>query len=221
MTKVKKFYVCNKCGYNSQQWLGRCPDCLNWNSFVEQLESKEQKIPVIENELIPLNLNSLVTENHKRIKTGLSEFDQLIGGGVVEGSVTLIGGEPGIGKSTIMLQIASMLADIGKKVLYVTSEESTTQVKLRAERLELKSKDFSIISTNAFAQLENIINKYDYEIFIIDSIQTIYSNDIMSSAGTVSQIKYITYKLVEFAKKNNLTIFITGQITKEGYIAGA
>jgi DNA repair protein RadA/Sms len=220
MSKVKKFYVCNKCGYNSQQWLGRCPDCLNWNSFEEQLESKEQKIPVIENEMIPVNLKSLVTENHKRIKIGLSEFDQLIGGGIVEGSVTLIGGEPGIGKSTIMLQIASMLAGIGKKVLYVTSEESVTQVKLRAERLELKSKDFSIISTNAFAQLENIINKYDYNIFIIDSIQTIYSNDIMSPAGTVSQIKYITYKLVEFAKNNNLTIFITGQITKEGYIAG-
>ena len=220
MAKVKKNYICNKCGYTSQQWLGRCPDCLNWNSFEEQIESKEQKIPTIENELIPLKLESFVTENSKRFMVGLSEFDQLLGGGIVEGSVTLIGGEPGIGKSTIMLQIASLLSDIGKKVLYVTSEESATQVKLRADRLALTNKEFSIISTNLFAQLENIINKYNYDVFIIDSIQTIYSNELMSPAGTVSQIKYITYKLVEFAKNENVTIFITGQITKEGYIAG-
>jgi len=145
---------------------------------------------------------------------GLSEFDQLLGGGIVEGSVTLIGGEPGIGKSTIMLQIASLLSDIGKKVLYVTSEESATQVKLRADRLALTNKEFSIISTNLFAQLENIINKYNYDVFIIDSIQTIYSNELMSPAGTVSQIKYITYKLVEFAKNENVTIFITGADNK-------
>lgn len=220
MAKVKKFYICNKCGYNSQQWLGKCPDCGSWNSFEEQFDLKEKKISSIDNELIPANLNELTLENSNRFNIGFSEFDQLMGGGIVEGSVTLIGGEPGIGKSTIMLQIASMLSGSNRKVLYVTSEESVTQLKLRAERLALKNKNFSVLSTNIFEQLENIIIKNNYDIFIIDSIQTIYSNDLMSPAGTVSQIRYITYKLVEFAKNNKLTIFIIGQITKEGYIAG-
>lgn len=220
MAKVKKFYICNKCGYNSQQWIGKCPDCGSWNSFDEQFDLKEKNTFNLENELIPTNLNELTVENSNRFNIGFPEFDQLMGGGIVEGSVTLIGGEPGIGKSTIMLQIASMLSDNNRKVLYVTSEESITQLKLRAERLGLKNKNFSVLSTNIFEQLENIIKKNNYDIFVIDSIQTVYSNDLMSPAGTVSQIRYITYKLVEFAKNNKLTVFIIGQITKEGYIAG-
>ena len=220
MARVKKFYICNKCGYNSQQWLGKCPDCGSWNSFEEQFDLKEQEPVSNIREQIPANLNELTVENNNRFNIGFLEFDQLMGGGIVEDSVTLIGGEPGIGKSTIMLQIASMLSANNKKVLYVTSEESATQLKLRAERLDLKDKNFSVLSTNLFEQLENIIKKGFYNVFIVDSIQTIYSNDLMSPAGTVSQIKYITYKLVEFAKNNNLTVFIIGQITKEGYIAG-
>lgn len=220
MAKVKRFYICNKCGYNSQQWLGKCPDCGSWNSFEEQFDLKEKKISKLDNELIPIKLNELTIEHSNRFNIGFPEFDQLMGGGIVEGSVTLIGGEPGIGKSTIMLQIASMLSDNNRKVLYVTSEESVTQLKLRAERLGLKNKNFSVLSTNIFEQLENVIKKNNNDVFVIDSIQTIYSNDLMSPAGTVSQIRYITYKLVEFAKNNRLTIFIIGQITKEGYIAG-
>jgi DNA repair protein RadA/Sms len=220
MAKNKKFYLCNNCGYNSQQWLGKCPDCGNWNTFEEHIEIKEKKSTHLRNETIPSKLNELVTENTTRFDIGFSEFDQLMGGGIVEGSVTLIGGEPGIGKSTIMLQIASMLSTCNKQVLYVTSEESVTQLKLRADRLALKNKNFSVLSTNIYEELENILNSNIYNVLIIDSIQTIYSKELMSPAGTVSQIRYITYKLVEFAKNNNLTVFIIGQITKEGYIAG-
>ena len=128
MARVKKFYICNKCGYNSQQWLGKCPDCGSCNSFEEQFDLKEQEPVSNIREQIPANLNELTVENNNRFNIGFLEFDQLMGGGIVEDSVTLIGGEPGIGKSTIMLQIASMLSANNKKVLYVTSEESATQL---------------------------------------------------------------------------------------------
>jgi len=155
-----------------------------------------------------------------RVSTGISELDQVLGGGCVKGSVILVGGEPGVGKSTIMLQVASIFSEHDKKVLYVSSEESRPQIKMRANRLNLSNLDLDIMSTTNFDDVESIINTEKYDFLVLDSVQTIASTDLKSPAGTVSQVKYITYKLVEYAKSSGLTVFIVGQVTKEGAIAG-
>jgi len=220
MAKVKTNYICNQCGYITPKWSGRCPECGNWNSFEEKFPENSTTITKSKKEPDIRKLKDVGGIEVSRFKTGLVELDQVLGGGCVKGSVVLVGGEPGVGKSTIMLQVTSVFSVNDMDILYVSSEESRSQIKLRADRLHLKDINFDIISTNDFDEVKAAISSHDYDFLVLDSVQTIASDDLKSPAGTVSQVKYITYNLVEFAKSTGLTVFIVGQVTKEGAIAG-
>jgi len=228
LSKQKITYVCQSCGNISAKWLGRCPECNEWNSFVEEIVEKSSSSGGNRSDNLrnyrptatPISLNSIHNSETNRHKIGINEFDQVLGGGIVNGSVILIGGEPGIGKSTIILQIAGILSNQGQKVLYVTGEESPTQIKMRSERLNIKTDNLDLLPTTSFEDLLYNIEGRDYKYIIVDSIQTINSKEITSIAGTVGQIRYTTYRLVEIAKQRNITIFIIGQITKDGNLAG-
>ncbi|MGC8768307.1 DNA repair protein RadA [Calditerrivibrio sp.] len=221
MAKIKSHFVCNQCGAISPKWVGKCTECGSWNSFTEEIidtkETKNQSTP----KNIPIKkLSSISGIEVDRFITGIKEFDQVLGGGIVKGSVILIGGEPGIGKSTIILQISAILTNKRKKVIYFSGEESYSQIKIRADRLGIGNIELDIVSTNSFENIQEILKSNFYDYAIIDSIQTFYSEEISSAAGTVSQIKHITHNLVEIAKTIGTTIFIIGQVTKEGSIAG-
>lgn len=224
MAKVKKAYFCRECGFEAPKWLGKCPSCGAWNSFTEEIIAKESgSIPAaVAGKSIPASRPQRVTEiesgTTQRIDTGNGEVNRVLGGGVVAGSLILLGGEPGIGKSTLSLQIA--LSDNGLKTLYVSGEESAEQIKLRAERIGIRNKQ-CIIYTETL--LENIVAQIDEirpDIVVIDSIQTMYTDLIDSSAGSVSQIRECAATLLKYAKGSGIPIFIIGHITKEGTIAG-
>jgi DNA repair protein RadA/Sms len=227
MKKEKVVFVCKECGYESIKWLGRCPECGSWNSFVEF--KPEQNLKSITTSLSkPIKLSSLTTEDSKenRIVTGISEFDRLLGGGIVIGSVILIGGEPGVGKSTLMLQIAQKICSQKNfdgqsyKLLYVSGEESVHQVKLRAQRLQVNNENIYILSETNFENIIKAVEEISPDVLIIDSIQTIYSDFIPATQGSTSQIRGITAEIVKLAKTKNITVFVLGHITKEGDIAG-
>jgi DNA repair protein RadA/Sms len=227
MKKEKVVFVCKECGYESIKWLGRCPECGSWNSFVEF--NPEQNLKSITTSLSkPIKLSSLTTEDSKenRIVTGISEFDRLLGGGIVIGSVILIGGEPGVGKSTLMLQIAQKICSQKNfdgqnyKLLYVSGEESAHQVKLRAQRLQVNNENIYILSETNFENIIKAVEEISPDVLIIDSIQTIYSDFIPATQGSTSQIRGITAEIVKLAKTKNITVFVLGHITKEGDIAG-
>jgi len=227
MKKEKVVFVCKECGYESIKWLGRCPECGSWNSFVEF--KPEQNLKSITTSLSkPIKLSSLTTEDSKenRIVTGISEFDRLLGGGIVVGSVILIGGEPGVGKSTLMLQIAQKICSQKNfdgqnyKLLYVSGEESVHQVKLRAQRLQVNNENIYILAETNFENIIKAVEEISPDVLIIDSIQTIYSDFIPATQGSTSQIRGITAEIVKLAKTKNITVFVLGHITKEGDIAG-
>jgi len=227
MKKEKVVFVCKECGYESIKWLGRCPECGSWNSFVEF--KPEQNLKSITTSLSePIKLSSLTTEDGKenRIVTGISEFDRLLGGGIVIGSVILIGGEPGVGKSTLMLQIAQKICSQKNfdgqnyKLLYVSGEESVHQVKLRAQRLQVNNENIYILAETNFENIIKAVEEISPDVLIIDSIQTIYSDFIPATQGSISQIRGITAEIVKLAKTKNITVFVLGHITKEGDIAG-
>jgi DNA repair protein RadA/Sms len=227
MKKEKVVFVCKECGYESIKWLGRCPECGSWNSFVEF--KPEQNLKSITTSLSkPIKLSSLTTEDSKenRIVTGISEFDRLLGGGIVVGSVILIGGEPGVGKSTLMLQIAQKICSQKNfdgqnyKLLYVSGEESVHQVKLRAQRLQVNNENIYILAETNFENIIKAVEEISPDVLIIDSIQTIYSDFIPATQGSISQIRGITAEIVKLAKTKNITVFVLGHITKEGDIAG-
>ncbi|MEO1958295.1 MAG: DNA repair protein RadA, partial [Nautiliaceae bacterium] len=208
----KKVFECVECGYTSPKWMGKCPGCGAWDSFIEAKEKKKRKIS---SKSKILKLDEIEKEEIKRFSTGNSELDLVLGGGIVPGELVLIGGSPGVGKSTLMLKLAG---NIDKKVLYIAGEESPSQIKLRAERLNLKNKNLFIMPEII---LENFIDEIkSYDLVIIDSIQTIYSNEIQSAPGSVSQVRNATFELMRVAKENKIPIFIVGHITKEGSIAG-
>lgn len=223
MAKLKTTFVCSSCGSVSSKWLGRCPDCSSWNTFVEEVTEKSssnQTSSRYSPTAKPIGLGSIEGLETTRFETGIGEFDQVLGGGLVKGSVVLIGGEPGIGKSTVMLQVAGILSDKQQKVLYVSGEESPAQIRLRADRLGVVPDKLQLLATTA---LEDVLyaagnEKYDY--IILDSIQTVNSSELQSTGGTVGQVRYVTYKLVELAKSTGVTVFIVGQVTKDGAIAG-
>ena len=224
MAKVKKAYFCRECGFEAPKWLGKCPSCGAWNSFTEEIIAKESgSIPAaVAGKSIPASRPQRVTEiesgTTQRIDTGNGEVNRVLGGGVVAGSLILLGGEPGIGKSTLSLQIA--LSDNGLKTLYVSGEESAEQIKLRAERIGIRNEQ-CIIYTETL--LENIVAQIDEirpDMVVIDSIQTMYTDLIDSSAGSVSQIRECAATLLKYAKGSGIPIFIIGHITKEGTIAG-
>lgn len=221
MAKNKQIYFCQECGYESSKWLGQCPGCRNWNTFVEEkivvgVDKRSTKVEAA----TPTSILDVSTKEDSRIGTGMKELDRVLGGGIVRGSLTLVGGDPGIGKSTLLLQVCRNLTDNGNKVLYVSGEESLQQIKLRADRLGGFAKDMLLLSETNLDAIEGAITKQMPEVVIIDSIQTMYLEDVASGAGSVSQVREVTGRLMRIAKQLNIAIFIVGHVTKEGTVAG-
>ncbi|MDR2977072.1 MAG: DNA repair protein RadA [Streptococcaceae bacterium] len=216
-------FVCQNCGYKSSKELGRCPNCGEWASFVEEREIKE--VPNARKTLSgekssPIRLGEVDRHDVPRVLTDMEEFNHVLGGGVVPGSLILIGGDPGIGKSTLLLQVSAQLATRGE-VLYVSGEESAQQIKLRAERLtEDENADFYVYAETNMSAVRQEIERLKPDFLIIDSIQTIMSPEIESTQGSVSQVRQVTNELMQIAKMNNIAIFIVGHVTKEGTLAG-
>ncbi|EGK8089150.1 DNA repair protein RadA [Campylobacter sp. CNRCH_2014_2849] len=224
MAKKHILFECQACGNQQSKWLGKCPECGSWDSFVEL---KQEQIKVLKELNLLSNtpssavcINDVIAENFTRISTDDNELDLVLGGGLVVGSLVLIGGSPGVGKSTLLLKIASNLAKSGKKVLYVSGEESKSQIKLRADRLNANCENLFLLTELCLEDILSELSKKDYEILIIDSIQTLYSNKITSAAGSITQVREITFELMRYSKANNISTFIIGHITKDGAIAG-
>jgi DNA repair protein RadA/Sms len=218
MAKLKTIFICQECGYESAKWLGKCPACNEWNTFAEETQmpiSKETSTAAAK----AISLNEVNVVDEQRYKTGIEEMDRVLGGGIVKGSLVLIGGDPGIGKSTLLLQVCKSV-NLGLKVLYISGEESTRQIKMRADRLEVDSQNIFIISETNLDIILATINEEKPNIVIIDSIQTIFSPDVTSAPGSVSQVRESTAKLMKMAKTKNISTLIVGHVTKEGAIAG-
>ena len=219
--KLTTMFVCNECGYDSSKWLGKCPSCNSWNSFVEEKVSKNSKNVKIEttekNEVI--ELNKVEHKSTLRIKTGIEELDRVLGDGFVYGSLTLLGGEPGIGKSTLILQICDKIKVDGN-ILYVSGEESAEQIKLRADRLNIKNDKILFLSETNIDNVEIAVQKYSPKFVIIDSVQTMYSEEVTAAAGSVSQVREITARVMKMCKQKGITTIIIGHVTKDGNIAG-
>ncbi|MGI1768541.1 DNA repair protein RadA [Streptococcus uberis] len=222
MAKKKATYVCQECGYQSPKYLGRCPNCSAWSSFIEEVEVKEVKnarVSLTGEKSRPVKLKDVDNINYARTKTDMEEFNRVLGGGVVPGSLILIGGDPGIGKSTLLLQVSTQLANKGT-VLYVSGEESVEQIKLRSERLGDIDNEFYLYAETNMQSIRSEIEKIAPDFLIIDSIQTIMSPEIQGVQGSVSQVREVTAELMQLAKTNNIATFIVGHVTKEGTIAG-
>ena len=224
MAKVRTKYVCQNCGYETAGYLGKCPECGCWNSFVEEIDSPSSGKKDIETDLVdtilPTKLTEIEMNSEIRISTNISEFDRVLGGGIVQGSLVLIAGDPGIGKSTILLQTSGELCKNNKTVLYVSAEESASQIKLRAERLGVISDNLYIYPQTNYELIKKHIESIKPDLVIIDSIQAIYTSQIQSSAGSVSQIRECCNSLMSVAKSQNISIIVIGHVTKEGNIAG-
>ena len=223
MAKVKSKYVCQNCGYESAGYLGKCPECSSWSSFIEEVEHSsdlKSSSVLLPDAFPPMKLNDIKMGSEIRVKTNISELDRVLGGGIVQGSLILIAGDPGIGKSTILLQTSGELCKQNKKVLYISAEESASQIKLRAERLGVKSENLYIYPQTNFELIKKHIEEMKPDLVIVDSIQAIYSSLIQSTAGSVSQIRECCNSLMTIAKTNNVSIIVIGHVTKEGNIAG-
>ncbi|MFH1061533.1 MAG: DNA repair protein RadA [Candidatus Omnitrophota bacterium] len=221
--KAKTAFICQECGYSSAKWIGRCPECGSWNSLVEEF-SREKKPRTkgfsLDTFSKPEKLSDVKLENNLRIKTDISELDHVLGGGVVTGSVVLIGGAPGIGKSTLLLQVCGALNKKGKKILYISAEESAQQTKLRAERLGNIDGDLYIVCETNLDVIFEHIKKIAPDIIIADSVQVLYLDDISSAAGSVSQVRECASRLTILAKNSGIAVFLVGHVTKEGSLAG-
>lgn len=223
MAKIKTKYVCQQCGYETARYMGKCPECGNWETFVEEKVIPEQTSKnnrVVLETMPPTPIKEIKVGSEIRVSTNISEFDRVLGGGLVQGSLVLIAGDPGIGKSTILLQSSGELCKQNKKVLYVSAEESASQIKLRADRLSISHDNLYIYPQTNFESIKYQIEKEHPDIVVVDSIQAIYSTDIQSSAGSVSQIRECCNSLMQIAKQENITIIVIGHVTKEGNIAG-
>lgn len=222
MAKAKTFFVCSSCGYESAKWLGKCPACNEWNTFYEEkvvansgvLSNSSNKI-----KSVPRKLKDVEGIDVARTSTGIGELDRVLGGGLVKGSLVLVGGEPGIGKSTLILQLCDKVNGDGK-VLYISGEESAEQVKIRADRLNINSDDLMFLGETNIDNIQEAIISINPKLVIIDSIQTMYSEEITSAAGTVSQVREITARIMRMCKDNGITTIIIGHVTKDGNIAG-
>jgi len=217
--KQKTAFICQNCGFNSPKWLGRCPSCEEWNTLIEEVEEEiTAEYSFLPSE--PILYEKIKEAKRDRIKTGIEELNPVLGGGVVPGSLVLIGGEPGVGKSTLLLQVSRDFAAQGESVLYVSGEESLEQIKIRGERLGLKNgKLYLLAETN----LERIIahaEKLNPQIFVLDSVQTIFSSKLSSGPGTISQVREVANQVFRYAKKNQVSSFLIGHITKQGSLAG-
>ncbi|MCJ7552953.1 MAG: DNA repair protein RadA [Ignavibacteriaceae bacterium] len=218
MSKSKVKYICSNCGYESVRWLGKCSECDSWNTFTEELvETGRRKPSKVPQKVTFHKISEITATEEDRIKTGITEFDRVLGGGLMPGSVILLGGDPGIGKSTLAMQAAANIKD---KILYVTGEESEKQIKLRSSRLKIKSDEYYVLAETELGQIIASINNLSPAVVIIDSIQTMYRGELENSPGTITQVRECTSLLMEEAKKNHYSIIIIGHVTKEGMIAG-
>ncbi len=222
--KKASLFECQHCGEQASKWLGKCPSCGSWESFIELNSDQQEVLKQISKVSTTTSKAQAITEIEKdditRFSSHDSEFDLVLGGGIVPGSLTLIGGSPGVGKSTLLLKIAGNIAKTNKKVLYVSGEESAGQIKLRATRLDANEENLFLLSEIKLEEIQDELLRQDYEVVIIDSIQTIYSSLLSSSPGSVSQVREITFELMRKAKESDISIFIIGHITKDGSIAG-
>lgn len=222
MKKSKTSFFCQHCGYMSPKWLGKCPSCNGWNCFAEELLSDSDSGSRAEMSFggKPLPIEDIPAQEGQRTVTGIAEIDRVLGGGIVGGSAILIGGEPGIGKSTLMLQMMNNLAQKGLKVLYVSGEESASQIKLRSKRVGATAKDLLVLVEVSLEKILEQIKAVSPSIVVIDSIQTVYSGELMSAPGSVGQVRECSSRLILFSKKNNIPVFLVGHVTKDGSIAG-
>ena len=227
MAKGKESFVfyCSECGYESSKWMGQCPGCKSWNTFVEEkttkksnTSSKREISNITDNK--PTTISEISMEKEERLVIGIEELDRVLGGGVVKGSLILVGGDPGIGKSTLLLQVCKYLTDKEHNVLYVSGEESLKQIKLRAERIGKMNDYLKLYCETNLDTVQEVIKRTTPEIVIIDSIQTMYQEDISSAPGSVSQVREATGVFLRLAKEKGVSIFIVGHVTKEGMVAG-
>lgn len=223
MAKAKTQYVCQNCGYISATYLGRCPNCGGWNTLVEETVSSSKSVPrqtAAGSKVKPTRMNDVTITKETRVKTGLDELNRVLGGGVVPGSLVLIGGDPGIGKSTLLLQVSGQLANTGGTVFYVSGEESASQIKMRAGRLGVANSGMYLYPETDMPSIEDVINQMQPDYVVIDSVQTMNVPEMNSAVGSVAQIREVTAELMRIAKSKGVTIFIVGHVTKEGAIAG-
>ena len=220
--KTSTVFFCQSCGYESPKWMGQCPGCREWNTFVEETVEKKSAAKAHERRAAggPVCLSSIETKDEERVTTRMQELDRVLGGGIVPGSLVLVGGDPGIGKSTLLLQVCQKLADDGHEVLYISGEESLKQIKLRAERIGRFSDKLRLFCETNLELIGDTIRSSKPEVVIIDSIQTMYNEDASSAPGSVSQVRESTSVLMQLAKGLGISIFIVGHVTKEGTVAG-
>ncbi|HWI54845.1 MAG TPA: DNA repair protein RadA [Desulfobacteria bacterium] len=218
--KSKTRFVCRECGHQESKWLGRCPGCGTWNSMIEELNTDKVKRSVVFSESKPIPITTVSDVSEQRIFTGCGELDRVLGGGIVPGSLILIGGDPGIGKSTLALQAASAVADRQGLSLYVTGEESAQQTRMRALRLGVMSENLYVLTETSLEHVKNYAEKLSPKLIIIDSIQTVYTDTLPSAPGSVAQVRECTAYLMQMAKANNIPVLIVGHVTKEGFLAG-
>lgn len=220
--KTSTVFFCQSCGYESPKWMGQCPGCREWNTFVEETVEKKSAAKAHERRAAggPVCLSSIETKDEERVTTRMQELDRVLGGGIVPGSLVLVGGDPGIGKSTLLLQVCQKLADDGHEVLYISGEESLKQIKLRAERIGQFSDKLRLFCETNLELIGDTIRSSKPKVVIIDSIQTMYNEDVSSAPGSVSQVRESTSVLMQLAKGLGISIFIVGHVTKEGTVAG-
>ena len=226
MAKSKSIYVCSECGYETPRWLGRCPDCGSWNTLTEQeaapavetVQKKLKRAPGLGGE--PMLIDEIPEDTMLRHSTGIGELDRVLGGGIVEGSLVLVGGDPGIGKSTLLTQVSQHYAGAGRRVLYVSGEESGRQIKMRARRLGASSDELYVLSENDMTIVERAAEKLAPQLMIVDSIQTMYRPELASAPGSVSQVRESASALMRYAKTTGCAVMLVGHVTKEGSLAG-
>ena len=222
MAKIRTKFVCSECGSESPKWMGKCPECGQWNTLVEEVEQRDSQAQQSFAGIVsrPESLLDILEDIEERLSTGSYELDRVLGGGIVKGSLVLVGGDPGIGKSTLLLQIANNIGNNGKKVLYVSGEESTAQIKLRAFRMGIRSGNIFLVSENNTQNVDIYVRDMKPDILVVDSIQTMYNPAITSAPGSVSQVREATLGLMKIAKQDGIATFIVGHVTKQGAIAG-
>ncbi len=223
--KSTTIFFCQNCGFESSKWMGQCPGCKEWNTFVEEVVQTASlknigKTTSIAAKAVPMSLADVTIQEEDKTKTNIGELDRVLGGGIVQGSLTLVGGDPGIGKSTLLLQTCRMLAADGHKVLYISGEESQVQIKMRADRIGSFQKNMLLLCETNLDMIAEVIRRENPRVVVIDSIQTMYNEAVSAAPGSVSQVREATSALLQLAKGLNVSIFIVGHVTKEGTVAG-
>jgi len=221
MKKVRSKYVCQSCGYSAPGWLGKCPECSSWNSFVEEIETPGPAKKRAGGTLTkPIPISEITASEHTRLHTGMAEFDRVMGGGVVKGGVILIAGSPGVGKSTLLLKVCENLGQLGLKSLYISGEESLSQIKIRSDRMSVSSEKILLLAETDVETISAVMRAEQPAFTVVDSIQTLQTSSLESLPGNVSQVRACGYQLTQIAKETQIPLFLVGHMTKEGSIAG-